>query len=141
MRHHAGQIAFPGGALEPGESPMDAALRETEEEIGIRVPASAVLGTLSDIPALPSGYLVHPFIALAEETPVYRLQWEEVNDMFEISLAALTEQASISTFSLRHDDKDWLVPCYDFGGRIVWGLTAMILAEFGRLLARFPNLL
>jgi len=39
------------------------------------------------------------------------------------------------------DDKDWSLPCYDFGGRIVWGLTAMILAEFGWHLARFPNLL
>ena len=141
LRHHAGQIAFPGGALEPGESPLDAALRETEEEIGVRLPESSVLGALSEISALPSGYHVHPFIAFAEEMPVYSLQREEVNDLFEIPLAALTDPVSISTFPMRRDDKDWLVPCYDFGGRIVWGLTAMILAEFGWLLARSPSLL
>jgi len=141
LRHHAGQIAFPGGALEPGERPLDAALRETEEEIGVRLPESSVLGALSEISALPSGYHVHPFVAFAGEMPVYRLQRGEVEDLFEIPLAALTNPASIATFPMRHGDKDWLVPCYDFGGRIVWGLTAMILSEFGRLLARFPNFL
>ena len=141
LRHHAGQIAFPGGALESGESPLGAALREMEEEIGVRLPESSVLGALSEISALPSGYHVHPFIAFGEETPVYRLQREEVNDLFEIPLAALTDPASISTFSMRRDDMNWSVPCYDFGGRIVWGLTAMILAEFGWLLARSPQLL
>ncbi|MDP2792088.1 MAG: CoA pyrophosphatase [Rectinemataceae bacterium] len=141
LRHHAGQIAFPGGALEPGESPLDAALRETEEEIGIRLPESSVLGALSEISALPSGYHVHPFIAFTEEMPVYRLQREEVNDLFEIPLAKLTDPASISTFPMRHGNKDWLVPCYDFEGKIVWGLTAMILAELGWLLARsYKNL-
>jgi len=141
LRHHAGQVAFPGGALEPGEGPLGAALRETEEEIGVRLPESSILGALSEISALPSGYHVHPFVAFAEEIPVYRLQREEVNDLFEIPLAALMDPASISTFSMRRGDRDWSVPCYDFGGRIVWGLTAMILAEFGRLLARFSNLL
>jgi 8-oxo-dGTP pyrophosphatase MutT (NUDIX family) len=135
LRHHAGQIALPGGALEQGESPLDAALRETEEEIGVRLPESSILGALSEISALPSGYHVHPFIAFVEEIPNYRLQREEVNDLFEIPLAALTDPASISTFPIRRDDKDWSVPCYDFGGRIVWGLTAMILAEFSRLTA------
>lgn len=135
LRHHAGQIAFPGGALEPGESPLDAALRETEEEIGVKLPESSILGALSEISALPSGYHVHPFVAFAEEMPVYRLQREEVDNLFEIPLAALTDPASISTFAMRRDDEDWSVPCYDFGGRIVWGLTAMILAEFARLAA------
>jgi 8-oxo-dGTP pyrophosphatase MutT (NUDIX family) len=141
LRHHAGQIAFPGGALEPGESPLDAALRETEEEIGVRLPESSILGALSEISALPSGYHVHPFVAYAEETPVYRLQREEVDELFEIPLAALTNPASISSFSMRRDDKDWSVPCYDFGGRIVWGLTAMILAEFARLAASYIKIL
>ncbi len=135
LRHHAGQIAFPGGALEPGESPLDAALRETEEEIGVRLPESSVLGALSEISALPSGYHVHPFVAFTEDMPVYRLQREEVDDLFEIPLAALTDPASISTFAMRRADEDWSVPCYDFGGSIVWGLTAMILAEFARLAA------
>ena len=141
LRHHAGQIAFPGGAIEPGESPLRAALRETEEEIGVKPPESSILGALSEISALPSGYHVHPFIAFTEEIPAYRLQRDEVEDLFDIPLAALTNPASVSTFSMRRGDKDWSVPCYDFGGRIVWGLTAMILAEFDRLLARSPSFL
>ncbi len=139
LRQHAGQIALPGGALEPGESFLDAALRETEEEIGVRLPESSILGALSEISALPSGYHVHPFVAFAGEMPPYRLQVEEAKDLFEIPLAALTDPAFAATFPMRRDGKDWSVPCFDFRGRVVWGLTAMILAEFGQLLARSPG--
>lgn len=134
MRHHAGQLALPGGALEPGESPLEAALRETEEEIGIRVPGSAVVGVLSEISALPSGYHVHPFIALLDEDLLYSLRREEAENLFEIPLASLTDPRSVSTFPMRWGDEDWSVPCYDFGGRPIWGLTAMILAEFKAIL-------
>ena len=141
MRHHPGQIALPGGALEPGESALEAALRETEEEIGVSLPASAVLGSLSDISALPSGYLVHPFVAFVEDIAPYRLRREEVKNLFEIPLKALTNSASDSAFAMRRGDRDWSVPCYDFDRVIVWGLTAMILAEFSWLLAGSPSLL
>lgn len=129
MRHHAGQIAFPGGALEPGESPLDAAIREVREEIGITVRRQDIVGALSDIRALPSGYVVHPFAALARDIGELTLQPGEVAGAFEPALADLFDDRAVSTFTRRWEGKDWTVPCYRFGGRIVWGLTAMILAE------------
>ncbi|MCE1195682.1 CoA pyrophosphatase [bacterium] len=139
MRHHAGQIAFPGGGLEPAETALDAALREAREEIGINLPRADIVGALSDIAALPSGYLVHPFVALARDIGELALQPGEVAGSFEPTLAELFDERAVSTFTRRREGggrQDWNrqdspcpVPCYRLGGKIVWGLTAMILAE------------
>ncbi|HEY9053279.1 MAG TPA: CoA pyrophosphatase, partial [Rectinemataceae bacterium] len=133
LRRHAGQVSLPGGALEPGESHREAALRETEEEIGVHVPPEYVLGALSEISALPSGYRVRPFVALVPTLAPYCIQEAEVRGFFEVSLAELLDPDSVGSLALRHEGKDWSVPCYRFGGKIVWGLTAMILAELKSL--------
>lgn len=134
MRHHAGQIALPGGGLEPGETALDAALREAREEIGPTVPRADIVGTLSDIRATPSGYVVHPFVALTRDIGELTLQPGEVAGSFEATLAELFDERAASTFARNGDGREWQdsdrpVPCYRFGGKIVWGLTAMILAE------------
>ena len=63
LPHHAGQISFPGGRLEPGESLSDAARRETLEEVGLNVPETDLLGTLFELPS-PARYLVTPVVGL-----------------------------------------------------------------------------
>lgn len=140
LRHHAGQIALPGGALDPGETPEQAALRETEEELGLRLPRQALLGRLSDISALPSRYRVHPFVAWAPEPlPPYRIRPDESGEAFDIALDDLMRPSCATLFSRHWEGRDWTVPCFRFetraGVRIVWGLTAMILAEFRAVLA------
>lgn len=135
MRHHPGQIALPGGGLDAGETALEAALRETWEELGVSVDAAYVYGSLSPIFALPSNYWVYPFAACAETLPVYKLNGGEASSFFEVSLSELLDPANRSTFPLYRDGRTWDVPCFRFGGKIVWGLTAMILAEFA-LVAR-----
>ncbi len=133
MRHHPGQIALPGGGLEAGETALEAALRETREELGISVDSAEVCGLLSPIFALPSNYWVYPFAACVQTLPRYTLNKGEASSFFEVSLPALADSANRSTFPLFRNGKSWDVPCFRFGEKIVWGLTAMILAEFAEL--------
>ncbi len=140
MRHHPGQIALPGGGLEPNETALDAALRETREELGVTVTAASVHLSLSPIFVLPSKYLVHPFLACVETPPDYKLNGGEASSLFEVPLSNLLDSSSRSTFLLHRKGRTWDVPCFRFGDKIVWGLTAMILAEFAQLAGSIEKL-
>ena len=88
LRNHAGQWALPGGRIEPGESPTEAALREVQEEIGLPLPATQVLGCLDDY-ATRSGFVITPVVVWAG--PVRQLQPnpDEVASIHRIALAEL----------------------------------------------------
>jgi 8-oxo-dGTP pyrophosphatase MutT (NUDIX family) len=139
MRHHPGQIALPGGGLDAGETALEAALRETREELGVSVDAASIYGSLSPIFAHPSNYWVYPFAACVETLPGYKLNGGEASSFFEVSLPELLDPSNRSTFPLYRNGRTWDVPCFRFGGKIVWGLTAMILAEFIHIAATIQN--
>src|SRR5690554_1992876 len=73
MKHHAGQIAFPGGRIEPGETALETALRETWEEVGVLPEKIEVLGQLSELFVDVSGFLIRPFAGWLNEPPAFRL--------------------------------------------------------------------
>src|SRR5690606_35442292 len=68
---HSGQISLPGGRVEDGESYIETALRETEEEVGFPVPSMQVVGLLSKIYVMASNFLVQPVLAYTTENPVF----------------------------------------------------------------------
>lgn len=90
MNRHAGQWALPGGRLDPGESALDAALREVHEEIGLALDQSAVLGWLDDYPTR-SGYVISPVVLWGGAEPDLHPSPDEVLALYRIGLHALRD--------------------------------------------------
>lgn len=129
LRRHPGQISLPGGRAEPGDfSLWDAALRETEEELGIPGPILP-LGRLDPIQVAVTGYLVVPFVGWIASAPVFRPDPQEVAGVFEVSLDMLLDPSLVGTETRELRGTSWDVTYFLFGGHRVWGATARILAD------------
>jgi 8-oxo-dGTP pyrophosphatase MutT (NUDIX family) len=151
--HHKGEISFPGGGREPGEDAAAAALREAEEEVGLRPSAVEVVGLLDDLPSI-ARYVVTPVVAAVREPPsAFEAAAFEVLEPFEIPLARLVDPAvrsaslwdparlpaeaavAVAASRLAFEDVDpetghWRVWSFHADeSRVVWGLTARILAD------------
>jgi 8-oxo-dGTP pyrophosphatase MutT (NUDIX family) len=127
--HHKGQIAFPGGRIEGSESPVEAALREAKEEVGVPPAQVAVAGILTPLYIPPSRYCVTPVIGLAAAAPAFVPFPGEVAEILEVPLAHLLDPAAVRREMWRLDRGDVSVPFYAFGEHKIWGATAMILSE------------
>ena len=132
---HGGQVAFPGGHREPSDGSLRVtALREAEEEIGLRPEQVEVLGRMPDYHT-GTGYRVTPIVGWAEGPLAYRPDPHEVEEVFEVPLAFLLDprnhhhETAIQRGRLR---RYWAVP---YGERYIWGATAGMLVAFQRILA------
>ena len=127
---HGGQISFPGGLCEAGDSSTAAtALRETHEELGLAPECIELLGPLSPLEIPVSGYRIHPWVAYAACEPAFRPDPFEVAEVIEAPLAQLLDRrtAAVEMWTIRgHEAR---VPFFHVGEHKVWGATAMVLAE------------
>jgi len=134
LNHHAGQVAFPGGAIEAGESPPAAALRELEEELGVAPSQVRLLGQLTPLNLYVSNFTVQPWVGVTEQRPVFVPDPGEVAQVIEAPLAQLTDAACRTRLQVQRGLLQFWAPGIALGPHTVWGATAMILAEFLTLL-------
>jgi len=129
VEHHRGQISLPGGGVHAGETAREAALRETEEELGIPPSALDLLGELTPLYVPPSGFCVYPFVAWMGKRPDFVPNPQEVAEIIEVPVSHLLDPATHREETWAWQDAGRCVPFYAVGEHKVWGATAMILCE------------
>jgi 8-oxo-dGTP pyrophosphatase MutT (NUDIX family) len=134
LARHAGQVSLPGGATDPGESLVEAALREASEEIGIDPASVRVLGELTPIHVLVSGFTLHPIVGVTDVRPDFQPAAGEVDEIVEVRLEDLRDASRVRTGTRDREGLTIEYSYLDLCGHQVWGATAMILGEFIHLL-------
>ena len=134
MRKHPGQISFPGGRIDPGdEGPIDAALREAEEEIGLPRGAVEVIGTADRYRTI-TGFEVTPVIGIVPPDVPLTPHPGEVEAVLEAPLAYLFDPAhqAVRTAEYRGRERSYFE--IDYEGRRIWGATAAMIVNLSRRL-------
>ena len=134
LHHHPGQISFPGGRVEDADtSPIDTALRETEEEIGLHRRHVELIGTLPDY-LTGTGFRVTPVVGLV--TPPFELTLDafEVAEAFEVPLSHFLDPANHEQHSIVHEGRVRQFHAMPYQGYFIWGATAGIIMSLYRVL-------
>lgn len=129
LNDHPGQVAFPGGGVDPEDaSIVAAALREAEEETGLDPEGVEVLGLLPEVPLPVSNFMVTPVVGWwARQTPVDVVDYGESAKVFRVPVRDLLDPENRFTVVLDRDGHNYRGPAFAVGGVVVWGFTAGIL--------------
>lgn len=129
---HSGQISFPGGQKENSDrTPIETALRETEEEIGVDSKLVRVMGMLTPLYIPPSNFLVSPVVGCAMSRPEFRRDPVEVDEILELPLSEFFLESNRRDTAIQINEVYSIqAPCYCIGRNIIWGATAMMMSEF-----------
>jgi 8-oxo-dGTP pyrophosphatase MutT (NUDIX family) len=139
LARHAGQISLPGGAVDEGETLAQAALREASEEIGVDPMSVRVLGELTPVHVIVSGFTLHPIVGVTDTRPPFQAAPGEVDEVLEVSLDDLRDASRIRVGTRIREGTAVEYPYFDLLGHQVWGATAMVLGEFVCLINPIPN--
>ena len=123
-------MSLPGGASDPGETLAETALREATEEIGIDPATVRILGELTPVHVLVSGFTLHPVVGVTDVRPDFNPAPGEVQEIVEVSLAKLRDASHIRRGTRVREGVAIEYPYFDLVGHQVWGATAMVLGEF-----------
>ena len=128
---HRGQVSFPGGRVDPSDAGfLDAALRESEEEIGLPQTAVEPLGALDDTETVATQFIITPFVGVVRAPVAWQPDGHEIEKVIEVPLAALRDGANLRVehrerHGVRHEILFW-----DYQGETIWGATARILKQY-----------
>jgi 8-oxo-dGTP pyrophosphatase MutT (NUDIX family) len=130
LSRHAGEISFPGGRQDPGESLQQTALREAHEEVGLPPDAVDLLGALEPTPTFVTNYAIYPFVGLIEPGFAWVMADREVAEVLELPLDAIA--AGYGERRLVRRGIPFRTPTYEVGGTVIWGATARIVGDLLR---------
>ena len=151
LRHHGGQVCLPGGRIEPGESAVEAAVREFQEELGPGEVQLKLLGILTPLYVYASNNVVTPVVMFSESSLSFEPDPIEVEQVVNLPLSSLAESStrcqtmsravrgsnvdsSSSNRVLNEPAIRWSAPYWSIGEHRVWGATAMILSELAAMI-------
>ncbi|HLX57374.1 MAG TPA: CoA pyrophosphatase [Ktedonobacteraceae bacterium] len=136
LRAHSGEIAFPGGSVDATDvSPVEAALREAQEEVGLHPSRAEVLGIMLPVFTVVSNFLITPVVAFLPQGPgMLRLQASEVADLLLLPLRGLADPEIVHTEEWSRGGLARTVYFYDYGPYRIWGATARMLNALLELL-------
>lgn len=130
LKHHAGQVSFPGGRMEEHDGDIVVtALRETREEIGIAEEDVSIIGYLETMPTV-TGYAVTPVVGLVGGAVDLDLDRTEVEYAFEVPLSFLTDSANHTLVARKWQGLSFSMVEFHFEGQRIWGATAQMLLRF-----------
>lgn len=127
---HSGQIGLPGGRQESNESLEQCALRETHEEIGVLSADVSIVGRLTQLYVFASNHVVHPYVGILDYSPTLVLSQDEVAEVYRVPMSywrgdiIKSRDLKVRGYTLKD------TPYYDLNGEVLWGATAMIMADF-----------
>ncbi len=148
LRSHRGEVAFPGGRLDPGESVEAAALREAHEEVRLDPASVSLVGRLTPMPTVSSNTVMTPVVASLDARPALVPAPDEVDRVFDVALADLVAEGAFR-------EELWSVPgrpgsdgrpggefpvwFFTAGGELIWGATARVLTELLCVVLSLPG--
>ena len=137
---HSGQMAFPGGRFEEIDKDLiDTALRETHEEVGVKIEREKVIGTLTNLYIPPSNTTVTPVIGLATKQPSFTPDPREVAEIHEFSIRDFAHQKNRKEVNVKINTNYKIkTPGFVINEQVIWGASAMMMNELLQLLSDFP---
>ncbi|WP_019613090.1 CoA pyrophosphatase [Psychromonas ossibalaenae] len=135
LRHHPGQVSFPGGKYEQGDKSLQhTALRETEEEIGILQNQVNIFGSLQRLPTV-SGFVVSPYLGFVNSNHSTLIDPQEVKSVFEVPLEYLLNKNNFHKQHLTANKKRHFTYCIAYQNRMIWGATAQMIINLQKHIA------
>jgi 8-oxo-dGTP pyrophosphatase MutT (NUDIX family) len=136
VRHHKGQISFPGGRQDQGEDLLATALREAKEEMGIAEKDVRILGELDDMCTISSDFCIAPFVGLIPHPYPFRINRHEIEEIIEVPLSVFLDETKFRE-EVRSRNGE-LVPVffYQHDEHTIWGATARILKQLMDLISQ-----